>query len=163
MLPTPLVLNLKRHGHDMKIIIFLFVSIFFSSPLLASCASVRPEASVKSYSEVREIYLNIRSATPDEQQARAAAEVENIASSLSSLDEAVVVQVADILRLAGCNARNKLPDLRRSLSRFQGPEKQTNEGVLGMVVPSYGAWGSIYNSISVIEGDRRCDVDKTDE
>jgi len=84
------------------------------------------------YEEVRARNLELHALPPAQRKAEAALEVGRMGKLLEAADGATAVYAADIL-----NA----------------------DEPLSMVVPSHGAWGSIHNAITFIEGDDRCGAD----
>jgi hypothetical protein len=108
-------------------------------------------------SDVRSVYQRIRDLPPSEQRAKAALQVPALAPILEQSDEETTVDIADILRLAGCDAKGALPYLTRALERFPAPGPAPAEGdPMAMIVPSTGAWGALSNAISIIEEDNSC-------
>jgi hypothetical protein len=114
-------------------------------------------SSREDYEEVKARSLELSALPPAEQRANAALEVNRMARLLETSDEATTVYVADVLKMAGCEASSALPTLKAALSRFPEPQGEVGREILAMVVPK-GAWGSLYNAITFIEGDNHCEV-----
>lgn len=111
------------------------------------------------YEEVRARNLELHALPPAQRKAEAALEVGRMGKLLEAADGATAVYAADILKMAGCEARSILPALNSALSKFPEPKGRDADEPLSMVVPSHGAWGSIHNAITFIEGDDRCGAD----
>ena len=131
-------------------------SLFFTVSLSSCASNAKLAEPTSSYEEIRALALELRALSPAERKAAAAPEVNRMAKLLETSDEATTVYIVDVLRMAGCDSKATLPTLKSALTRFQGPADTDGYELSAMVVPSYGAWGSIHNAITLIEGDDEC-------
>lgn len=137
------------------------LAIFVAAGLLLMGAlplKAAPEPYRAGFDESRSLYLKIRQMPPARVQDAASQEVDRLTALLSTADEYTIVYVADILRLAGCQAGPALPALNAALVRFRAPER--GDGSLLSNVEPAGAWGALHGAILMIESDDRCGLSR---